>query len=88
MTNGKYENRYRIASARATWWSYDWAGAYFIKIFVMMRNINVSMITWKTIRNDGQTIVFSHPADTEYKIFTLQQIPPSKKTITQLLQSQ
>jgi REP element-mobilizing transposase RayT len=28
----RYKNRYRIASARATWWSYDWAGAYFITI--------------------------------------------------------
>jgi REP element-mobilizing transposase RayT len=32
MTSAKYKNRYRIASARATWWSYDWAGAYFITI--------------------------------------------------------
>ncbi|HEX2957122.1 MAG TPA: hypothetical protein VHO70_09825 [Chitinispirillaceae bacterium] len=32
MTSEKYKNRYRIASARATWWSYDWAGAYFITI--------------------------------------------------------
>jgi hypothetical protein len=28
----KYKNRYRFASTRATWWSYDWAGAYFITI--------------------------------------------------------
>jgi hypothetical protein len=32
MTTEKYKNRYRIASARAAWWSYDWAGAYFITI--------------------------------------------------------
>lgn len=28
----KYQNRYRIASARASWWNYGWAGAYFITI--------------------------------------------------------
>ncbi|WCM42537.1 transposase [Flavobacterium sp. CBA20B-1] len=28
----KYQNKYRIPSARATWWNYGWAGAYFITI--------------------------------------------------------
>ncbi len=28
----KYKNKYRIPSARATWWNYSWAGAYFITI--------------------------------------------------------
>ncbi|WP_229599109.1 transposase [Runella sp. CRIBMP] len=28
----KFQNRYRIASARASWWDYGWNGAYFITI--------------------------------------------------------
>ncbi|MGV8814570.1 MAG: transposase [Gelidibacter sp.] len=28
----KYQNKYRSESARATWWHYGWAGAYFITI--------------------------------------------------------
>jgi putative transposase len=28
----KYQNKYRIASARAQWWDYGWNGAYFITI--------------------------------------------------------
>jgi putative transposase len=28
----KFKNKYRIASARAAWWDYGWAGAYFITI--------------------------------------------------------
>lgn len=28
----KYQNKYRIPSARANWWNYGWAGAYFITI--------------------------------------------------------
>jgi putative transposase len=28
----KFKNKYRIASARAGWWDYSWAGAYFITI--------------------------------------------------------
>ncbi len=28
----KYQNRYRIPSARAQWWDYGWNGAYFITI--------------------------------------------------------
>ncbi len=28
----KFQNKYRIPSARATWWDYGWAGAYFITI--------------------------------------------------------
>jgi REP element-mobilizing transposase RayT len=30
--NQKYKNKYRIASARAPWWDYGTAGAYFITI--------------------------------------------------------
>lgn len=30
--NEKYQNRYRISSARATWWDYSNEGAYFITI--------------------------------------------------------
>jgi putative transposase len=26
----KYQNRYRIKSARAPWWNYSWVGSYFI----------------------------------------------------------
>mgnify|MGYP001220051153 CR=1 FL=1 len=28
----KFQNKYRIASARAQWWNYGWNGAYFITI--------------------------------------------------------
>ena len=28
----KYQNKYRVASARAQWWDYGWNGAYFITI--------------------------------------------------------
>ncbi len=28
----KFQNKYRIASARAAWWDYGWNGAYFITI--------------------------------------------------------
>lgn len=28
----KYENKYRIATARAIWWNYGWNGAYFVTI--------------------------------------------------------
>lgn len=31
-TMTKYNNKYRIASARASWWDYGWNGAYFITI--------------------------------------------------------
>src|SRR5690606_15380121 len=27
-----YKNKYRVASARAPWWNYDWAAPYFITI--------------------------------------------------------
>ncbi|MGD9732324.1 MAG: transposase [Desulfamplus sp.] len=33
----KFKNKYRIASARATWWNYGWAGAYFITICTQNR---------------------------------------------------
>ena len=28
----KFQNKYRIPSARAAWWNYGWPGAYFITI--------------------------------------------------------
>lgn len=28
----KFQNKYRIGSARAQWWDYGWNGAYFITI--------------------------------------------------------
>ncbi len=34
----KYQNKYRIASARAPWWNYGWNGAYFITICTHNRN--------------------------------------------------
>lgn len=34
----KFKNKYRIPSARATWWNYGWAGAYFITICTKNRN--------------------------------------------------
>lgn len=33
----KFQNKYRIASARAPWWDYGWAGAYFITICTYYR---------------------------------------------------
>lgn len=34
----KFRNKYRIPSARASWWNYGWAGAYFITICTKDRN--------------------------------------------------
>jgi len=34
----KFKNKYRIASARASWWDYSWAGVYFITICTQNRN--------------------------------------------------
>lgn len=28
----KYQNKYRIESARAQWWDYGWNGAYFVTV--------------------------------------------------------
>ena len=33
----RYHNQYRIPSARAVWWHYGWAGAYFITICTRKR---------------------------------------------------
>jgi putative transposase len=33
----KYQNKYRIASARAQWWDYGWNGAYFVTICTQNR---------------------------------------------------
>jgi len=32
MSQGKFQNKYRISSIRAQWWNYGWNGAYFITI--------------------------------------------------------
>ena len=32
MSQGKFQNKYRISSIRAQWWDYGWNGAYFITI--------------------------------------------------------
>ncbi len=32
MSQVKFQNKYRISSARAQWWDYGWNGAYFITI--------------------------------------------------------
>ncbi|WP_332367608.1 glucose-6-phosphate dehydrogenase [Spirosoma telluris] len=34
----RFRNKYRIASARAAWWDYGWAGAYFITICTAQRH--------------------------------------------------
>lgn len=34
----RFQNKYRIASARAAWWNYGWAGAYFITICKAQRH--------------------------------------------------
>src|SRR5690606_8094440 len=33
----KYQNKYRVESARAQWWDYGWNGAYFITICTQNR---------------------------------------------------
>ena len=33
----KFQNKYRIASARAQWWDYGWNGAYFVTICTQNR---------------------------------------------------
>ena len=32
MSQGKFQNKYRISSIKAQWWDYGWNGAYFITI--------------------------------------------------------
>jgi putative transposase len=50
----KYQNKYRIASARAQWWDYGWNGAYFITICTFKRKhffgkiVNKKMILSQT----------------------------------------
>ncbi len=34
----KFQNKYRIASARASWWNYGWNGAYFITVCTANRS--------------------------------------------------
>ena len=36
--NERFQNKYRIAPARAAWWHYGWAGAYFITICTANRH--------------------------------------------------
>lgn len=38
MSVDKFNNKYRIASARASWWNYGWNGAYFITICTKNRD--------------------------------------------------
>lgn len=37
MSQGKFQNKYRIHSIRAQWWDYGWNGAYFITICTQNR---------------------------------------------------
>lgn len=37
MSQGKFQNKYRISSIRAQWWDYGWNGAYFITICTQNR---------------------------------------------------
>lgn len=37
MSQGKFQNKYRISSIRAQWWDYGWNGAYFITIYTQNR---------------------------------------------------
>ena len=41
----KFQNKYRIASARAQWWDYGWNGAYFITICTQNREHYFGKIT-------------------------------------------
>ena len=68
----KYQNKYRIASARAQWWDYGWNGAYFITICTQGRKhffgeiidgkMNLSLtgvivdILWHEIPNHAQFV--------------------------------
>jgi len=38
MSTDKFKNKYRIVSARASWWNYGWNGAYFITICTKNRD--------------------------------------------------
>ncbi|WET00629.1 transposase [Flavobacterium sp. YJ01] len=37
MSQGKFQNKYRISSIRSQWWDYGWNGAYFITICTQNR---------------------------------------------------
>ncbi|WP_460969720.1 transposase [Spirosoma migulaei] len=68
----RFQNKYRVASARAAWWNYSWAGAYFITICTAQRqhyfgsiqegNMHLSNIGiladvfWHEIRRHAQQI--------------------------------
>ncbi len=38
MMTGKFQNKYRIPSARATWWDYGRNAAYFVTICLLAGN--------------------------------------------------
>ena len=40
---GKIQNKYRIASARAPFWDYGWNAAYFVTICTQNRNVGLAM---------------------------------------------
>lgn len=46
----KYQNKYRIASARAPWWNYGWNAAYFITICTHNRDHFFGEIVNETMR--------------------------------------
>jgi len=50
---GKYQNKYRIGSARAQWWDYGWNGAYFITICTKNRKHFFGEI-------QGEKMILSH----------------------------
>lgn len=68
----KFQNKYRIASARASWWDYGWNGAYFITIctanrshyFGEIENRKIKMssigiladVLWHEIKNHAKNI--------------------------------
>ncbi|GHT51646.1 hypothetical protein FACS189440_20910 [Bacteroidia bacterium] len=72
MPNEKFQNQYRISSARAQWWNYGWNAAYFITICTANREhyfgeiVNGNMqlseigeianVLWNEIKNHAKNI--------------------------------
>lgn len=68
----KYQNKYRIASARAQWWDYGWNGAYFVTICTANRECFmgkiakgvmrlspvgvIAYVMWQEIKNHAKNI--------------------------------
>ncbi len=52
-----YKDKYSVESARANWWNYGWAGAYFITICTKNRNHNFGEITTALDKNK---MILSH----------------------------